>query len=128
MMDLFSELFDMFDGFGSYDMFNMPSVQKDNKVCPVCGHSWADFNKTGKFGCGECYKTFAPATERVLRQVHSSAEHAGKIPSKSSAGIKAKRRLEELRRKLKEAVAKEDYETAAKLHSEIKSIEGGASL
>lgn len=129
MMDLFSELFDMFDGF---DMFSSPyvqkSAQKDNKVCPVCGRSWADFNKTGKFGCGECYKTFAAGAAQVLRQVHSSAEHAGKIPSKSSAGIKVKRRLEELRRQIKEAVAKEDYETAAKLHSEIKSIEGGVSL
>ena len=61
----------------------------------------------------------------MLRQIHSSSNHTGKIPSKSGAKVKAKRRLEELRRKLKEAVASEDYETAAKLHSEIKQIEEG---
>ena len=35
MMDLFSELFDMFDGM---DMFKaQPSAQQYGKTCPVCG-------------------------------------------------------------------------------------------
>lgn len=125
MMDLFSELFDMFD---SMDMFNTQNVvRNDNKKCSVCGHTWADFNRTGKFGCPECYKTFANGAEGVLRQVHSSSQHVGKVPSKSGADIRAKRRLEELKKRLKDAVNKEEYEKAAKLHAEIKSIEGGAS-
>jgi protein arginine kinase activator len=127
MMDLFSELFDMFD---SMDVFNQPStVRGDNHKCPVCGHTWSDFNATGKFGCGECYKTFGEGAERVMRQVHSSSRHVGKVPSKSGAQLKAKRHLEELKRQLKEAVNNEEYEKAAKLHSEIKSLEnqGGAS-
>lgn len=125
MMDLFSELFNMFDDL---DMFGSPMVQntaqKGGSVCPVCGHSWGDFTATGRFGCGECYKTFSAGASQALRQIHSSSEHVGKVPSKSSAEIKQKRRLDDLKRRLKEAVAKEDYETAAKLHSEIKSIEG----
>lgn len=129
MMDLFSELFNMFDDF---DMFGSPSVQhtvqKDSRVCPVCGHSGSDFASTGRFGCGECYRTFASGAAQVLRQVHSSAEHIGKVPSKSSSEIKLKRKLEDLKRRLKDAVAKEDYETAAKLHSEIKSIEGNGGV
>lgn len=125
MMDLFSELFDMFDSMGTFSAPQM--VQKENRVCPVCGHTWADFNKTGKFGCGECYHVFSNGTSAVLRQIHSSSQHVGKIPSKSSADIKVKRRLEDLKKKLKEAVAAENYEKAAKLHAEIKSIEGGAS-
>ena len=116
MMDLFSELFDMFEGM---DMFSPQTVvQKDNRVCPVCGHTWSDFLRSGKFGCGECYKTFRAGAEQVIKQTQ------GKIPSKSSADIKAKRRLEELRKQLKDAVNKEDYESAAKLHAEIKAMEG----
>jgi protein arginine kinase activator len=123
MMDLFSELFDMFDNINT--AFNTSPSVKDNRVCPVCGHSWEDFRRSGKFGCSACYETFKNGASQVLRQVHSSSEHRGKIPSKSGAEVKAKRRLEELRRQLKEAVAAEDYEKAAKLHSEIKQIEGG---
>ena len=122
-MDLFSELFGMFDDFDN--MFTVNTMPKETKKCPVCGYGWNVFNRTGKFGCGECYKTFKTGSERVLRQVHSASEHSGKIPSKSGAEVKAKRRLEELRKNLKDAVAREDYETAAQLHAEIKEIEGG---
>lgn len=121
MMDLFSELFDMFDGM---DMFNaQPQAQSYGKACPVCGHTWSDFSRTGRFGCSECYKVFRSGAQQILRQTQSG-DHMGKIPSKSSAEIKTKRRLEDLKRQLKAAVDKEDYETAAKLHAEIKQIEG----
>ncbi len=122
MMDLFSEFFDMFD---SLEMLGVQPVMKDNRKCSVCGHTWSDFNRTRKFGCGECYKVFRDSVENVLRQTHQSSQHIGKIPSKSGAEVKAKRRLEELKRQLKDAVSKEDYESAAKIHAEIKAIEGG---
>ena len=122
-MDLFSELFGMLDGFDN--MYSINTIQKGSKICPVCGMSYAEFSRSGKLGCSECYSAFADGAERVLRQIHSSSVHSGKIPSKSGAEVKAKRRLADLRKKLKEAVAGEDYEAAAKLHSEIKELEGG---
>lgn len=122
-MDLFSELFGMLDGFDN--LYSVNTISKGSKACPVCGMTYNEFSRTGKFGCSECYKTFEGEAERVLRQIHSSSVHSGKIPSKSGAEVKVKRRLNDLRKKLKEAVANEDYETAAKLHSEIKEIEGG---
>lgn len=121
MIDLFSELFGMFDDIDN--IFSVGTQPKESKKCPVCSSTWDDFNKTGKFGCSECYKVFEPGAEQVLRQIHSSARHSGKIPSKSGAEVKARRRLENLRKELKEAVASEDYELAAKLHNQIKEIE-----
>lgn len=123
-MDLFSELFGMLDDFGS--VFNMSNIPKESKTCPVCGCRAEDINRSGKFGCGECYNTFRSGAERTIRQIQPRAEHCGKIPSKSGVKVKLKRRLNELKAQLKDAVAKEDYETAAKLHSEIKELEGGA--
>lgn len=60
----------------------------------------------------------------TLRQIHSSARHTGKIPSKSGEELKRKRRYEALRQELSEAVKNEDYETAARLHKQIREIEG----
>lgn len=122
-MDLFSELFGMLDGFDN--MFSVNTIQKESKACPVCGTTYSDFARSGKFGCGECYNIFKSEAERVLKQVHASSTHSGKIPSKSGAEVKAKRRLADLRKQLKDAVASENYETAAKLHSEIKELEEG---
>lgn len=115
MYDLFSDFFDGFDVF--------PVYHEENR-CPNCGKTYYEFQKSGKFGCAECYKAFEKPVRETLRQVQASTVHTGKIPSKQSEGLKKKRRLADLKTKLSKAVAAEDYETAAKLHREIKELEG----
>ena len=115
MYDLFSDFFDSFDVFPVY---------REETRCPNCGRTYSDFQKTGKFGCSECYKAFEEPIARTLRQVQASSEHMGKIPSTASAGIQKKRKLKELKDKLANAVKEENYELAAKLHKEIKEMEG----
>lgn len=117
MYDLFS---DFFDGF---DMFMQPVTVKEEKKCPVCGHTYSDFRRTGKLGCGECYKTFRAPVEQTLRQIHPATVHTGKIPSKSGAELKLRKQYETLKRELSAAVKNEDYETAAKLHKQIREME-----
>ena len=29
-----------------------------SKRCPQCGITYDEFNRVGKFGCGQCYETF----------------------------------------------------------------------
>ena len=124
-MDLFSDLFnEIWNDFG---VFSTPAITKEEKRCPICGHTLSDFKRSGKLGCGECYNTFRPIMEETLRQIHSNSRHSGKIPSKSGAELKKKRQIEELKAKLQEAVKNEDYETAAKLHKQIREAEGGAN-
>ena len=120
MFDLFS---DFFNDFGGFDVFMQPAINKEEKKCPVCSHTYSDFRRTGKIGCGECYKVFrAPITE-TLRRVQPSVTHTGKIPSKSGEELKLRRRYESLKQELGAAVKNEDYETAAKLHKQIREIE-----
>ena len=59
----------------------------------------------------------------TLRQIHPSTVHVGKIPSKSGEELKLKRKYETLKQELSAAVKNEDYETAAKLHKQIREIE-----
>ena len=117
MYDLFS---DFFDGF---DMFMQPVTVKEEKKCPVCGHTYSDFRRTGKIGCSECYRVFRTPIAETLRQVQPATVHTGKIPSKSGEELKLKRKYETLKQELSAAVKNEDYETAAKLHKQIREIE-----
>lgn len=119
MYDLFS---DFFDGF---DIFKTPNVYQEEKRCPVCGMTYSDFRRTGRLGCGACYETFKAPLTQILRQIHQNPVHAGKIPSKNGIKLKQKRQLEALKSQLSDAVKREDYESAAKLHKQIKEIEGG---
>ncbi len=120
MYDLFS---DFEDFFNSFDSFMQPVTYQKAQKCPVCGHTWSDFQRTGRFGCGECYRTFRAPAEATLRQIHANAVHTGKIPSKSGEALRKQKRYDELKAQLQAAVKNEDYETAAKLHKQIRAIE-----
>lgn len=118
---LFDELFN--DFFEDFNMFSVTPQYKEEKKCPLCKRTYSDFRRTGKFGCGECYKTFKTPIVSVMKQIHTDSTHKGKIPSKSGQKLKQKRVLEELKLNLQKAVKDEDYETAAKLHKKIREME-----
>lgn len=92
--------------------------------CSFCGLTFSDFRETGRLGCPHCYETYAPHLHRLLRRVHGGTQHVGKVylpPDPSASDLE--RRLEGLRRKLHRAVEAEDFERAAELRDEIRSLE-----
>ncbi|HET9949137.1 MAG TPA: UvrB/UvrC motif-containing protein [Longimicrobiales bacterium] len=92
--------------------------------CSFCGLTFRDFRETGRLGCPHCYETYAPQLQRLLRRVHGGTQHVGKVylpPDPSATDVE--RRLEALRRKLHRAVEAEDFERAAELRDEIRSLE-----
>jgi protein arginine kinase activator len=92
--------------------------------CSFCGLTFKDFRETGRLGCPHCYETYLPHLQRLLRRVHGGTQHVGKVylpPDPSASELE--RRLEALRRKLNRAVESEDFERAAELRDEIRSLE-----
>ena len=92
-------------------------------VCPNCGMSYRDFQQTGKIGCSVCYATFRRQLEPLLRRIHGSSTHSGKIPHRTGGTLETKHTIEKLRRTLKECVAQEEYEKAAELRDKIRLLE-----
>jgi protein arginine kinase activator len=92
--------------------------------CSFCGLTFQDFRETGRLGCPHCYETFSPHLQRLLRRIHGGTQHVGKVylpPDPSASDME--RRLDGLRRKLHRAVESEDFERAAELRDEIRSLE-----
>ena len=97
--------------------------KKVDKVCSHCGMKWKEFRKEGRLGCPHDYVVFKNGLIPLLEDVHCATEHhVGKVPN---ADIKAKRYNEiiELKRKLRDAVIREDYEIAAGFRDEIEELE-----
>ena len=95
--------------------------------CSVCNFSQADFKKTGRFGCSNCYDVFASGLEDMLKNMHKDTEHKGKVPARL---LKAKLREEEMKtiqRDLRKAISEEKYEAAAELRDRLKQMETGAN-
>ena len=92
-------------------------------VCPNCGMRYRDFQQTGKIGCSVCYDTFRAQLEPLLRRIHGSSVHSGKIPHRTGGRFETKHEIEVLRAALKDAVAKEAYEQAAEYRDQIRALE-----
>ncbi|HVR35189.1 MAG TPA: UvrB/UvrC motif-containing protein [Methylomirabilota bacterium] len=89
--------------------------------CPACGFTQADFKKTGRLGCSECYTTFADGLEGLLKTMHKGIRHVGKTPRALRQSRDLSDRLKQLQGLLEKAVSEENYEQAATLRDEIKS-------
>lgn len=91
--------------------------------CETCGLTYSQFSKSGRFGCVDCYTSFADRLDPLLKRIHGNMEHSGKVPQRSGGKIKLKKELQELKLQLQQKVAREEFEQAAKLRDKIKQLE-----
>ncbi|MCM8786900.1 MAG: UvrB/UvrC motif-containing protein [Candidatus Omnitrophica bacterium] len=104
---------------------NQEVASKKSKLlseCKVCGLTYADFKKNGRFGCANCYQYFKNSILPLLRKIHGSDQHRGKYPTDEIVG-RPELKIKELRKRLELAIQLEEYEEAAKLRDEIKKLE-----
>jgi protein arginine kinase activator len=92
--------------------------------CPRCGFTQADFKKSGRLGCPECYATFAEGLAGLLKTMHKGTRHTGKSPEALRATRENADRLKTLQTKLARAIKDENYEQAAQVRDEIKQLTG----
>ena len=95
--------------------------------CPRCGFTQADFKKSGRLGCPECYHTFAEGLSGLLKTMHKGTRHTGKAPEALRASRENADRLKTLQKKLAKAIESENFEEAARLRDEIKQLDAGSA-
>lgn len=100
-----------------------PPLTEQSLQCARCGSSFNDLRQTGKMGCPQCYEAFEERLDQVLRRIHGSSEHRGKVPLGAAKAVKAKVELRELRRRLQDLVATEQFEAAAETRDRIRKLE-----
>ena len=102
----------------------LETVKEKKLKCPSCGLAYNDFKKLGKLGCGQCYETFKIYLAPLLKRVHGSETHVGKIPHKKGKVPRARKvDVDELKRRIRKAIELEEFEEAAQLRDEIKKYE-----
>ncbi|RJO65250.1 MAG: hypothetical protein C4540_02025 [Candidatus Omnitrophota bacterium] len=105
--------------------FEKPIEEKETLLlkCPNCKLTYKDFKKIGRLGCSECYEAFRKYLSPLLKRIHGSTAHAGKMPVKIAKTAKKRLDLQELRVKLQKAIEAEQFEEAAKIRDQIKAQE-----
>jgi protein arginine kinase activator len=96
----------------------------DAARCAYCGISLKDFRASGRLGCAHCYGAFEQGLRDLLRRVHGSAQHVGRTYSvPNPALLERDVSLGALRAQLQKAIDSEEFETAARLRDEIRTLE-----
>ena len=106
---------------GSAEKKVAPQVTDDleeyeNLICDNCGLSWAEILESGYLGCEVCYESFEEKIEDWLLVVQGASKNRQKqIEHDAPEDFK----LTRLKLKLREAIAREDFEVAARLRDQI---------
>lgn len=101
----------------------------DSPVCSGCGMHYSAFELTGRLGCAQCYHDFAEQLRPVLQRIHGNIQHEGRKPAhwentpEQPVLSPTEQKREELRQKMEEAVADENFEDAAKYRDELRTLE-----
>ena len=107
--------------------FGKPTQQekKAKLECANCSTSYEDFRKFGRLGCSECYEAFRAHLATLLKKIHGSNRHLGKIPKQvqSQEAPKKGNSLEDLKEQLHYVIDVEDFEKAAELRDKIREME-----
>jgi protein arginine kinase activator len=101
------------------------SPEPATEPCPYCGTTVADFRRTGRLGCPQCWAHYEVHLRGLVRRIHGSAQHEGKLYAHRSSELSDRlARLAAMRRRLQRAIETEDFETAAELRDRIHELEG----
>jgi protein arginine kinase activator len=100
-------------------MGNALDKGETERACPRCHFRRSDFKKTGRLGCSACYDTFAGELMPLVKAMHRSEQHMGKVPARESVRVQMSTEIAGLQKSLDQAVAGEKYEDAAQLRDQI---------
>jgi protein arginine kinase activator len=117
--DLISGIFNTGNQWAGQVPLNTESIP----TCDKCGMTLQEFQSKGKIGCAFCYNKFGQSIEPLLKRLHGSVVHKGRVPGNIAQKIKAEREIERFKELLVKAISEEAYEKAAELRDEIRSLE-----
>ena len=86
--------------------------------CPDCGVKFMEFRAMGQFGCPSDYDVFRKGLLPLISRHQGATRHVGKTPKRARLG--ADRLRLRLRASLRDAIALEDYERAARLRDQLR--------
>lgn len=99
-------------GTGRLKLTENEMKSESDLFCVKCQRSWSDFLSEGYLGCENCFRVFSSLIEDILVVIHGTQSDAKDNTKEADT-------LSKLSMRLKEAVAKEDFELAARIRDQI---------
>lgn len=92
-------------------------------TCSRCGYDFSKFKESGLLGCPQCYEDFKEYLTPMIRRIQGGLNHLGERPG-HCAEVPGQEQLAQLQKQLLLAIEHEEYEKAAELRDQIRSLKG----
>ncbi len=105
------------------DLNDLNKIKESSMECNNCGLAYEKFKRNGKMGCAECYSKFENKLRPLMKKIHGSESHIGKVPQSEKNYLDVKKDIEKLKAKMEKVIEDENFERAAQLRDEIYELE-----
>ena len=119
----YAELFGELNSKTNNDLWTglFGSEPPQTKICPVCGTTYSDYERSGLLGCASCYDVFKEELIPSIQRIQGKVRHVGKAESNNDE-LGLHRRLKSLQSQLETALKERRYDEAGRLNAKIKEI------
>lgn len=93
----------------------------EQKVCPVCGTKYSDYERTGLLGCASCYDMFKEELLPSIQRIQGKTNHVGRAANNNDE-FGLHRKLKDLQEQLEKALKERRYSEANRLNRQIYEI------
>lgn len=102
---------------------SIAKFQKNQRLCPVCGASSGDLEKSQRLGCPECYNIFSGELRGILQGHGVAGSYTGSMPERLASSRSVLVDRMQLKEKLERSVAQEEYEKAAMYRDRLRALD-----
>ena len=97
--------------------------KKNQRHCPVCGTSSGELSKHQRLGCPECYNILNEELRHILEERGVGGTYTGSMPHRLANFKSVLVDRMQLKVKLEQSVALEEYEKAAMYRDRLKALD-----
>ena len=97
--------------------------KKNQRHCPVCGTRSGELSKHQRLGCPECYNIFNEELRHILEERGVGGTYTGSMPHRLANFKSVLVDRMQLKVKLEQSVALEEYEKAAMYRDRLKALD-----
>ena len=102
---------------------SISNARRNQRHCPVCGTSSGELTKNQRLGCPECYNIFAEQLRHILEEKGVAGTYTGSMPQRLANFKSVLVDRMQLKVKLEQSVAQEEYEKAAMYRDRLKALD-----
>lgn len=130
----------LLSGLLGAEMTSQKQDRRQQVVCPTCSTTYEEFVENSCFGCADCYGVFDVLINDNIKQLQGSDCHKGKHPlyqtdqlpedmktGKTAVYSTVEEEIRSIDIRLKDALRREEYETAAMCRDQIRELKEGKS-